>query len=81
MIILYIIVILERCFHSAVFDIFLFVGILWFIISGIVYKRMKDEEKKAVLQTLKTIFCITFWVGLVVIGAIVNIIAGPITLM
>lgn len=81
MVLLFILAILERLFQNAIFDIYLVVGILWFIVSGIIYARMQNEEKKAAFKMFKRIICIVFWVGLVAIGIIINIIAGPITLM
>lgn len=60
------------CFTNIYFDLFLAAGIAWFIFAHHYAKKLPQERKDS-FQTLRTIVCGLFWLGLVVISVVATI--------
>ena len=82
--IIYLIQIIGRCLSNFIFDIILILGIIWLIFAIIFSNKLKkknDLEKIKKFKLIRLIIRIIFWVTIISLGVIINVIAGPIRFM
>lgn len=60
---------ITSCFTNLYFDLFLGIGILWFIFARI-YSINLPAEKKETFQVVRLVVGLVFWFGLAIIGVV-----------
>ena len=81
---IFLIQIIGRCLSNFIFDIILFLGVIWLIfaiIYSIKLKKLNDLDKIKNFKLARLIIRIIFWVTIITFGIIINVIAGPIRFM
>lgn len=84
MYIFYVIQVIARCLSNFIFDIILVLGIVWLVFAIIHSKKLQKEndlDKIKNFKLVRLIVRIVFWVTVIALGVIINIIAGPIHFM
>lgn len=84
MFIIYVIQVIARCLSNFIFDIILVLGIAWLIFAIIHSKKLQKENNLDKIENFKLvrlIVRIAFWVTIIALGVIINVIAGPIHFM
>ena len=84
MYIIYVIQVIARCLSNFIFDIILVLGIAWLIFAIIHSKKLQKEnnfDKIKNFKLVRLIVRIVFWVTIIALGVIINVIAGPIHFM
>lgn len=84
MYIIYVIQVIARCLSNFIFDIILTLGIAWLIFAIIHSKKLQKEndlDKIKNFKLVRLIVRIVFWVTIIALGVIINVIAGPIHFM
>lgn len=84
MYIIYVIQVIARCLSNFIFDIILVLGIAWFVFAIIHSKKLQKEndlDKIKNFKLVRLIVRIVFWVAVIALGVIINVIAGPIHFM
>ena len=84
MYIIYVIQVIARCLSNFIFDIILVLGIAWLIFAIIHSKKLQKEndlDKIENFKLVRLIVRIVFWVAVIALGVIINVIAGPIHFM
>lgn len=84
MYIIYVIQVIARCLSNFIFDIILVLGIAWLIFAIIHSKKLQKEndlDKIENFKLVRLIVRIVFWVTIIALGVIINVIAGPIHFM
>ena len=84
MYIIYVIQVIARCLSNFIFDIILVLGIAWLIFAIIHSKKLQKEndlDKIKNFKLVRLIVRIVFWVAVIALGVIINVIAGPIHFM
>ncbi len=84
MYIIYVIQVIARCLSNFIFDIILVLGIAWLIFAIIHSKKLQKEndlDKIKNFKLVRLIVRIVFWVVVIALGVIINVIAGPIHFM
>lgn len=69
LILLFIYYCIASCFTNLYFDLFLGIGILWFIFARI-YSINLPAEKKETFQVVRLLVGLVFWFGLATIGVV-----------
>lgn len=84
MYIIYVIQVIARCLSNFIFDIILALGVAWLIFAIIHSKKLQKEndlDKIKNFKLVRLIVRIVFWVAVIALGVIINVIAGPIRFM
>ena len=84
MYIIYVIQVIARCLSNFIFDIILVLGIAWLVFAIIHSKKLQKEndlDKIKKFKLVRLIVRIVFWVAVIALGVIINVIAGPIHFM
>lgn len=84
MYIIYVIQVIARCLSNFIFDIILALGIAWLVFAIIHSKKLQKEndlDKIENFKLVRLIVRIVFWVVVIALGVIINVIAGPIHFM
>ena len=84
MYIIYVIQVIARCLSNFIFDIILVLGIAWLVFAIIHSKKLQKEndlDKIKNFKFVRLIVRIVFWVAVIALGVIINVIAGPIHFM
>lgn len=84
MYIIYVIQVIARCLSNFIFDIILVLGIAWLVFAIIHSKKLQKEndlDKIKNFKLVRLIVRIVFWVAVIALGVIINVIAGPIHFM
>lgn len=84
MYIIYVIQVIARCLSNFIFDIILVLGIAWLVFAIIHSKKLQKEndlDKIENFKLVRLIVRIVFWVAVIALGVIINVIAGPIHFM
>ena len=84
MYIIYVIQVIARCLSNFIFDIILVLGIAWLIFAIIHSKKLQKENDLDKIENFKLVRLtvrIVFWVAVIALGVIINVIAGPIHFM
>lgn len=84
MYIIYVIQVIARCLSNFIFDIILVLGVAWLIFAIIHSKKLQKEndlDKIKSFKLVRLIVRIVFWVTVIALGVIINVIAGPIHFM
>ena len=84
MYIIYVIQVIARCLSNFIFDIILVLGIAWLVFAIIHSKKLQKEndlDKIKNFKLVRLIVRIVFWVTIIALGVIINVIAGPIHFM
>lgn len=84
MYIIYVIQVIARCLSNFIFDIILVLGIAWLVFAIIHSKKLQKENDLDKIENFKLVRLtvrILFWVTIIALGVIINVIAGPIHFM
>lgn len=84
MYIIYVIQVIARCLSNFIFDIIWVLGIAWLVFAIIHSKKLQKEndlDKIKNFKLVRLIVKIVFWVAVIALGVIINVIAGPIHFM
>lgn len=81
--ILFLVIVISRCFSSPVFWLLIAAGVGWFVFARIHAKKLLDADPERAQSFKKTRRAITFcfWVLMIVAITIINVFAGPIRFM
>ena len=84
MYIIYVIQVIARCLSNFIFDIILVLGIAWLVFAIIHSKKLQKEndlDKIENFKLVRLIVRIVYWVAVIALGVIINVIAGSIHFM
>ncbi len=74
------VIIIQRTFTNVFFLLYLLLGIIWFIAARIIKGKLKDPEN-SYFALIKTFVSITYWLGMLVVVIVVNLMGSTVSFM